>query len=277
MNTQPMNGRVAIVTGGAQGIGGATARRLAEEGARVLIVDVDAEAATATAARIAKDGGEADVLVADVGKETDIRGMIEHAVERWGRLDVLVNNAYASPGRGGAVEVADEAWDRGMDVGLKSMFRAAKHAVPYLRATGAGAIVNISSVHGLLAARRSIVYETLKTAVIGLTRSLAVDYGPEGIRVNAVCPGLIVTERVERNWEAHRESFPFFEQQYPVRRAGTPRDIANAVAFLCSSEASFITGHALVVDGGLTIQLQEDLGVNLTHYIQEQPDTWLPF
>jgi NAD(P)-dependent dehydrogenase (short-subunit alcohol dehydrogenase family) len=277
MTMQRMAGRIAIVTGGAQGIGGATARRLAEEGARVLIVDVDADAAARNATTIASTSGEVDVLVTDVGTEAGVSGMVQHAVDRWGRLDILVNNAYAGIGRGAAAEVADEAWDRGMDVGLKSMFRAAKHAVPHLRAAGAGAIVNISSVHGLLAARRSVVYETLKTAVIGLTRSLAVDYGPDGIRVNAICPGLIVTERIEKSWAAHRDSFPFFERQYPIRRAGTPLDIANAVVFLCSNEASFITGQALVVDGGLTIQLQEDLGVNLAHYIQERPETWLPF
>jgi NAD(P)-dependent dehydrogenase (short-subunit alcohol dehydrogenase family) len=130
MSTQRMAGRVAIVTGAAQGIGGATARRLAEEGARVLIVDVDADAAATNAARIATAGGEAEVLLADVGRDEDVHGMIEHAIERWGRLDALVNNAYASHGRGGAVDVADEAWDRGMNIGLKSMFRAAKYAVP---------------------------------------------------------------------------------------------------------------------------------------------------
>jgi NAD(P)-dependent dehydrogenase (short-subunit alcohol dehydrogenase family) len=277
MTLQRLAGRAAIVTGGAQGIGGATARRLAEEGARVLIVDVDADAAAHNAATITSAGGEAAVLLTDVGTEDGVREMIQRAVDRWSRLDILVNNAYASPGHGAAVEVPDEAWDRGMDVGLKSMFRAAKYAVPHLSAAGGASIVNIASVHGLLAARRGVVYETLKTAVIGLTRSLAVDYGPDGIRVNAICPGLIVTERGARMWHAHRDSFPFFERHYPIRRAGAPVDIANAVVFLCSDEASFITGHALVVDGGLTIQLQEDVAVNAAHYIQEQPDTWLPW
>jgi NAD(P)-dependent dehydrogenase (short-subunit alcohol dehydrogenase family) len=277
MSTPRLKDRVAIVTGGAQGIGGATARRLAEEGARVLIVDVDSPAAEANAATIHAAGGEASVLVADVGTEDGVRGMVQSAVDRWGQLDLLVNNAYAPTGRGAAADVADEAWDRGMDVGLKAMFRAAKYAVAHLRASGNGAIVNISSVHGLLAARQGVVYETLKTAVIGLTRSLAVDYGPDGIRVNAICPGLIVTERSGQRWQSHRDSFPFMELQYPVRRAGRPIDIANAVVFLCSDEASFISGHALVVDGGLTVQLQEDVAVNLAHYVQERPDTWLPW
>jgi meso-butanediol dehydrogenase/(S,S)-butanediol dehydrogenase/diacetyl reductase len=277
MNMQRTAGRVAIVTGGAQGIGGATARRLAEEGAHVLIVDIDGVASADNAARIASTGGDADVLLADVGTEDGVRGMVQHAVDRWGRLDILVNNAYAPTGPGAADETADEVWDIGMDVGLKAMFRAAKYAVPHMRTTGAGAIVNIASVHGLLAWRRSVVYETLKTAVLGLTRSLAVDYAPDGIRTNAICPGLIITERSDKTWEGHRDSFAFMERQYPVRRAGAPVDIANAVVFLCSDEASFINGHALVVDGGLTVQLQDDLGVNLAHFIQERPGTWLPW
>jgi NAD(P)-dependent dehydrogenase (short-subunit alcohol dehydrogenase family) len=277
MTTGRLKDRVAIVTGGAQGIGGATARRLAEEGARVLIVDIDGPTATSNAASIKRTGGQAAVLIADVGTEDGVREMVERAVDRWGHLDILVNNAYAPTGRGAATDVSDEAWDRGMDVGLKAMFRAARHAVPHLRTSGRGAIVNISSVHGLLAARQGVVYETLKTAVIGLTRSLAVDYGPDGIRVNAICPGLIVTERSDARWEAHRDSFPFMELQYPVRRAGKPVDIANAVVFLCSDEASFISGHALVVDGGLTVQLQEDVAVHLAHYVQERPETWLPW
>lgn len=277
MTMQRMAGRVAIVTGGAQGIGGATARRLAEEGAHVLIVDIDADAAADNAARIAGTGGDVDVLLADVGTDDGVRGMVQHAVDRWNRLDILVNNAYASTGPGAADETADDVWDLGMDVGLKAMFRAAKYAVPHMRTAGAGAIVNIASVHGLLAWRRSVVYETLKTAVLGLTRSLAVDYAPDGIRTNAICPGLIVTERGEKVWEDHRDSFAFMERQYPVRRAGAPVDIANAVVFLCSAEASFINGHALVVDGGLTVQLQDDLAVNMAHFIQERPGTWLPW
>ena len=149
--------------------------------------------------------------------------------------------------------------------------------MPYPRcARSAVARWSTSSVHGLLAAPRSLVYETLKAAVIGLTRQMAVDYGPDGIRVNAVCPGMIQTERMQRRWRANPETLPFYDQQYPVRRTGTPLDIANAIVFLCSDEASFITGHALVVDGGLTIQLQENIGVHLGQWIQQHPDTTLP-
>jgi NAD(P)-dependent dehydrogenase (short-subunit alcohol dehydrogenase family) len=268
--------RVAVVSGAAQGIGGATARRLAEEGARVLVVDIDADGARRNCEAICAAGGQASALVADVGTEEGVQEMIDAAVQCFGKLDIIVNNAYASPGPGGAVEVTEDAWDRGMNVGLKAMYRSARLGVPHLRAAGGGSIVNLSSVHGLLAAPRSLVYETLKAGVIALTRQLAVDYGPDGIRVNAICPGMINTEKMTQRHSLHPDTVPFYEQQYPLRRIGKPLDIANAIAFLCSDEASFITGHALVVDGGLTIQLQENIGVHLGHFMKEHPGTWLP-
>jgi NAD(P)-dependent dehydrogenase (short-subunit alcohol dehydrogenase family) len=157
------------------------------------------------------------------------------------------------------------------------MFRSAKHAVPHMRASGGGAVVNVASVHGLLVAPGWLAYETLKYGVIGLTRQFAVEYGPDNIRVNAICPGHIVTERGQPQWDAHPDGLRFFEQQYPLRRTGKPSDIANAIAFLCSDEASFIAGAVLPVDGGLTIQLQENLGVHLARYTQQHPDSWLPY
>jgi NAD(P)-dependent dehydrogenase (short-subunit alcohol dehydrogenase family) len=162
-------------------------------------------------------------------------------------------------------------------VGLKSMFRAAKFAVPHMRQAGGGVMLNMSSVHGLLAERGMLVYETVKAGVIALTRQLAVEYGPDHIRVNAICPGHIVTERMAERWRDHPDTLRFFAEQYPLRRTGTPDDIANAVVFLCSDEASFITGQALVVDGGLSIQLQEDFGVRLARHAQEQPLSWFPY
>ena len=271
-------GQVAIVTGGAQGIGGATARRLAEEGANVLVADIDHAAAERNAATIRAAGGTVATLLADVGKHEDIRAMVDAAVERWGKLTILVNNAYvAGQARGSAVAVSEEEWDRGLAVLMKAIFLGAKYAVPAMRQAGHGAIVNLSSVHGLLMAPDSLVYEAGKSAVIGMTRQMAVDFGPLGIRVNAICPGHIVTERMQARWDENPSGLRFFEQQYPLHRCGRPVDIANAIVFLCSEEASFITGHALVVDGGLTIQLQEDLGVHLAHYIQDHPDTKLPY
>ena len=174
---------MAIVTGGAQGIGGATSRRLAADGARVLLVDVAEDALKQNLDRIRAAGGTAEALLMDVSTEDGVQLMVDQAVSRLGKLDIMVNNAYASPGPGDATEVSEAAWDSGMNVGLKSMFRAAKYGVPAMRQSGGGAMVNISSVHGLLAAPRSLVYETLKAGVIGLTRQLAVDFGPHGIRV----------------------------------------------------------------------------------------------
>lgn len=259
------------------GIGGATARRLAEDGARVLIADVEEAAAAANVETIRATGGTAESLCADVGTMEGVSGMFERALEQWGRLDIVVSNAYSGGMRGDAVDLSEENWDRAMDVGLKSMFRAAKYAVPHMRRTGGGSLINISSVHGLLVAPDWLVYETVKAGVIGLTRQMAAQYGPDGIRVNAVCPGHIVTERGQRQWDAHPDGLRFFEQQYPVRRTGKPLDIANAIAFLCSEEASFITGQALAVDGGMTLQLQENVGVHLGHYVQQHPETWFPY
>ena len=273
-------GQVAIVTGGGTGIGGATARRLAEEGAKVLIADINLQLANENVDRIKSAGGTAAVLEADAGKHDDIKAMVERAVDLWGSLQILVNNAYSPSGAdtsGGATEISEEAWDRGMAVLVKSMYLGTKYAVPHMRQAGGGSIVNISSVHGLLTAPKSLIYEAGKFAVIGVTKQMACDYGPDGIRVNAICPGHIVTERMQERWNDNPEGLRFFEQQYPLRKTGRPVDIANAIVFLCSEEASFITGHALVVDGGLTIQLQENLGVAQGRYAQERPDLKFPY
>jgi len=270
-----LDGQVAIVTGGATGIGGATARRFAEEGAKVLIADINLAGAQANVERIRTQGGTSEAIETDTGKHADIKAMVDRAVELWGSLRILVNNAYSpssEDSHGGAVEVSEATWDRGMAVLVKSMYLGAKYAVPVMRQSGGGSIINLSSVHGLLTAEKSLVYEAGKFAVIGVTKQMACDYGPDDIRVNAICPGHIVTERMQERWNENPEGLRFFEQQYPLRRTGTPLDIANAITFLCSDEASFITGHALVVDGGLTIQLQENVGVSLANYAQQHPD-----
>lgn len=274
-----LDGRVAIVTGGAQGIGGATARKFAAEGAKVLIADIDEPTMLQNAERIRAAGGTVETIVADVSQREQNKQMVDAAVGHWGAVHVLVNNAYGG-GRamhGSAVEVSEEAWNQGLAILMTAIFLGVKHAVPVMQQSGGGAIVNISSVHGLLMAPRRIVYEAGKSAVIGMTRQMAIDFGPLGIRVNAICPGHIVTERVQPQWEAHPDGLRYFDQQYPVRRTGVPEDIANAICFLCSEEASFITGQALAVDGGLTIELQEDLAVNVAHYLRDHPDTWLPY
>ena len=276
---QRLSEQVAVVTGGAQGLGGATARRLAGEGARVLIADIDLPTAEANAERIRSQGGEAQALAIDVSKHGDIKAMVKEAVDRWGRLDILVNNAFNvfDATSGGAVEVTEEDWDDGMNVLLKAIFLGVKHAVPEMRKAGGESIVNLSSVHGLLVSPGYLVYETAKAAVIGATRQMATEFGPAGIRVNAVLPGHVVTERLQEMWEGNPSGLRFFEDQYPLRKTGRPVDIANAIVFLCSEEASFITGHSLAVDGGLSIQLQENFGVRQAHYVQENPDLRLPY
>lgn len=270
---------VAIVTGGAWGIGRATARHLAAEGARVLIADVDAEAGEANAEHIRRNGGQAAAIRTDVGRHADVEAMVATAVRTWGRLDYLVNNAFPvqTPGDGSALEVTDELWDRWMAIMLKSVVYGAKYAVPEMRKRRKGAIVNMSSVHGLLAAEKSLVYETGKAAIIAATRQMACDFGPDGIRVNAICPGNIVTERIyERVWKDNPAGRRLFEDQAPLRRDGRPEDVAEAVAFLLSDASAFITGHALVVDGGLSIQLQENLSMRQVAYARAHPEAEMP-
>ena len=296
-----LDGRVAIVTGGALGIGGGTARRLGADGASVLIVDVEAAAAKRNADRIKRAGGKAVSMTGDVSQEAVAKQMVEKAMDEFGRLDILVQNAYGGGAdrAGSAVEVAPKAWREGMDLLVGALYLGAKYAVPAMErsgpppgaenmwmagkrqlkpgeppgATRGGRIVNISSVHGLMMAPRSMIYEAGKAAVIGMTRQMAIDFSPLGITVNAIAPGHIVTERGQTMWaeQGNDEGFHLFELQYPVRRCGTPEDIANAIGFLCSDDASFITGVLLPVDGGLSIQLQENIVMDLQEYMQKHP------
>ena len=275
-----LEGNVAIITGGAQGIGGGIARRFAEEGSSVLIADIDEETAKKNVKTITSNGGIAEYILTDVGKPKDIEKMINYAQTQWGKIDILVNNAFPAAThsmQGSALEISEESWEWGMDLLLNSIFRACRLVIPEMKKIGSGKILNISSVHGILMAPGAVIYETAKTAVIGLTKQLAVEYGKWGIRVNAICPGHIVTERIhETMWKNNPSGHRFFEQSYPLRRTGKLIDIADAALFLCSEDSSFITGHPLIVDGGLSIQLQEDLIVQSAHHIKEFPDTELP-
>jgi NAD(P)-dependent dehydrogenase (short-subunit alcohol dehydrogenase family) len=301
MSTGRLTGRAAIVTGAAQGIGAGCAQRLAADGAQVLIVDTDGDLAQATARRIADAGGTAAVHVGDISKQETAKGMVEDAVSRFGRLDILVQNAFgigSSTFGGGALEVGLEGWKGGLDVLMGALYLGAKHAVPAMEASGSpegfdrapygqigmhtgeppktevGRIVNMSSVHGLLQAAGMLVYEAGKAAVIGMTRQMAIDFGPMGITVNAIAPGHIITEKLHAAWREHgnEAGYRLFELQYPARRLGMPQDVGNAVAFLCSPEASFINGVTLPVDGGLSIQLQENIVMEVKQHIQENPD-----
>ena len=295
-----LQGKVAIVTGGATGIGGGIARKLAADGSKVLIVDID-EAGAAEMAKIIQDaGGETTSMSGDVSKEEVAKSMVERAVDEFGRLDILVQNAYGVIGSSGgsALETKVEDWHKGINLLVMAHFLGAKYGVPAMKESGpppgydpgpwqgrglrhgspppieVGRIVNMSSVHGLLQAAGNMLYEAGKAAVIGLTRQMAIEFGPLGITVNAIAPGHIVTENLEKLWAevGNEAGFHLEELLYPVRRTGVPEDIANAASFLCSEEASFITGVVLPVDGGLSIQLQENIVLELKNYIQEHPD-----
>lgn len=249
--------QVAIITGGAKGIGKGCADLLAASGVRVVVADVDAEAGRLTARQINDAGGTAIFSLTDVGETDQIRGLIIDTVAQFGRLDVVVNNAYWSV-RKSAIDLAEEEWDRGMNVMLKAAYLFAKYGFPEMQNVGKGSMVNIASVHGLAAVRNYPVYAAAKAGLINLTRQMSIDAGPLGIRVNAICPGWIRTRDAvsyDQDWAKK------MERLYPVGRAGLPVDIANAVRFLVSDQASFITGHALVVDGGLTTQLPDSFVV----------------
>jgi NAD(P)-dependent dehydrogenase (short-subunit alcohol dehydrogenase family) len=292
------DGRGAIVTGGALGIGGGCARRIAADGGSVLIVDVNEAAGTNTVKEIRAAGGKAEFISGDVSKRSVAEAMVKQAVSSFGRLDLLVQNAYAgADNAGSAVEVEPENWHSGMDLLVGALYLGAKYAVPAMEESGAdpnfeqkpwtsvgrrhgnppatnvGRIVNMASVHGLHQAPRSLIYNAGKAAVIGLTKQMAIDFGPLGVTVNAIAPGHIVTERGNAHWNevGNDAGFRLFELHYPVRRTGEPEDIANAVGFLCSNEASFITGQVLAVDGGMTIQLQENLVMDAKDYIVANP------
>ena len=181
-----------------------------------------------------RQGHEADALAIDVSVHADIANMVESTVTRWGQLDILVNNAFdvLTAGMGDAVEVPEDAWDHGIAVLVKSMFLSAKYAIPEMRKAGGGSIVNMSSVHGVLQAPGVLVYETGKAAAIGLTRQMATEYGPDNIRVNAILPGHMVTDRLqEAMWDDNPSGLRFFADQYPLRKVGRAVDIANAAVF----------------------------------------------
>jgi NAD(P)-dependent dehydrogenase (short-subunit alcohol dehydrogenase family) len=251
-----LTGKVAIVTGGGAagdgiGNGRAAAILLARAGARVLVVDRDAKLAERTAAMIAAEGGTASALGADITDESQCRAMVDTALQRYGRLDCLDNNVGIGS-RGSVVELPPEKWRQVMQVNVETMFLTAKHAIPaMIKSAGGGAIVNLSSISAIRP-RGLTAYTVSKGAVIALTRAMAVDHGPDNIRVNCVAPGPVYTPMVY----AHGMTDTARDQR---RRAsvmgkeGTGWDIGLAVRFLLSAQARFITGQTLVVDGGASL------------------------
>jgi len=241
--------KAAIVTGGAQGIGESICIRLAGEGARVAIFDIDIESARDTVRAIEKAGGEALALEVDVSSSVGVDAAINDVIERFGTVDILVNNAGMS--RSAEIDgMEEELWQRTQDINLKGVFLCCRAVIPHMKERRCGKIVNISSILGISGSPAMAHYGAAKAGVIGFTSSLAIELGPYNINVNAVGPAVIQTRMLEQ------ETTPSFrerlEKKIPLRRIGDPRDIANAVLFLASDEASYITGQCLFVCGGFT-------------------------
>ena len=243
-----LEGRAAVVTGAGQGIGAATVRLFAEEGARLVLADLRSGPAERLVAEIRAAGGEALFVRADVTSDDDCQAMIEASVNTYGALDILVNNAGIA-GKGTVTDITEEFWDRVMAVNLKSIFLASRHAVPHMERGGGGSIVCIASVAGVTGEKGQVAYNTSKHGVIGLVRCMAFDHAPAGIRVNAVCPGATETPLLSPLTEERRTRL---EGMHLMRRLGRPEEIARAVLHLASDESSFTTGAAYFVDGGYT-------------------------
>ncbi len=244
-----MDGKTAIVTGAASGIGRATARRLADEGADVAVVDVDVEGGTAVTDEVLTGGGSARFIEADVADEDAVESMVAETVEAFGSLDLAFNNAGIEGDNEPTAEQTEANWDRVVDVNLKGVWLCLKHEIPEMVANGGGAIVNTSSISGQTGAG-SAPYVATKHGIIGLTRTAAVEYADDGIRVNAICPGTVDTEVSRRFREKSPESFESFVDMHPIGRIGKPEEIAAPAAWLLSEEASFATGGIFQVDGG---------------------------
>ena len=251
------DGRVALVTGGALGIGRGIVEEFAAAGAAVAIADVNADAAGSLASELGRAGHRAIATVGDVSSAADADRMVAETIAAFGRLDILVNNAGIHPAEWffRVEDMPEDAWDRILDVNLKGIYLMSKAAIPQIRLAGRGAIVNIASVQGLQSAPMVPSYAASKGGVLSLTRQMALDYARENIRVVAVCPGTIDTDMSRAGARAAGDDIDAavrtMAARHPLGRVGQPRDIAHAVLFLASDRASFITGEYLNVDGGL--------------------------
>jgi NAD(P)-dependent dehydrogenase (short-subunit alcohol dehydrogenase family) len=248
--------RVAVITGAGSGIGRAMALRFAAEGARVLAADLSAEQAEATATTIRAQNGTAEALAVDVANQIQVQAMVERAHARFGQIDILCNNA----GIGSTSSVVDqdpEEWERVMAVNVRGVFLGCKYAIPLMIAQDGGTIINTASVVGLIGTARRAAYSASKGAVIALTRQMAVDFVQQKIRVNCICPGTVDSPWVGRLLAQSDDPDSLrraLELRQPMGRLGTPEEVAGAALYLASDDAAFITGTALVIDGGWTAQ-----------------------
>lgn len=264
MSSHPKEGRfvgqVAAVTGSARGIGKNIARAFGREGALVIICDINEKKGRATVSELREQGISAEFLGVDLKQRGTPQAMVQLIAQRWGRLDILVNNARSGR-RVSLLEEDEDSWEEGISVTLRAAFFASQEAIRVMSENGGGSIVNIGSIIALMTCHQSPIYHIAKAGLVQMTRYFAANTGGVGIRVNAVLPGFIVQDEHRRRYErddnqTYREIAEFC---HPVGDVGASDDVANAVLFLCSPEANFISGQSLVVDGGLTIQEQSDL------------------
>ncbi|QLC74596.1 SDR family oxidoreductase [Pseudomonas sp. LPB0260] len=246
------SGQVALVTGAAAGIGRATALAFASEGLKVVVSDVDVAGGEGTVELIRASGGDASFSRCDVTRDAEVQALMAFTLETYGRLDYAFNNAGIEIEKGKLADGSEAEFDAIMGVNVKGVWLCMKHQIPLLLAQGGGAIVNTASVAGLGAAPKMSIYSASKHAVIGLSKSAAIEYARKNIRVNAVCPAVIDTDMFRRAYEADPKKGEFAAAMHPVGRIGRVEEVACAVLYLCSDHAAFTTGQALAVDGGAT-------------------------
>ncbi len=246
------NDEIVLVTGGAAGIGRATAERFADAGAHVVVADMQRGEGERTVEAIRTAGGRAEFELVDVRRDAAVRSLVETIVSRHGRLDCAVNNAGVEHELGSLAEFGVEDWDRIHEINLRGVWLCLKYELPRMVRQGRGAVVNVASVAGLSGAAMMGPYAASKHGVVGLTRTAALEYGRMGVRVNAVCPSAVRTEMFRRRMAGRPDLADKLTRASPMRRLGEPGEVAAAVVWLCSGEASFVNGHALAVDGGMS-------------------------